>query len=216
MIFLETDASGLPHGSVAVHVSVTVPPHIPGVPLNVDKSEVPLIKQLPPNPLVNAIELGAGNASQVTVISAGAVIAGNVAGSTVIVLDTLASDLPHGSIAVHVSVTVPPHPLGVAVKVDVLDVPLIKHPPVNPFVYAIVVVAGMDPHATVMSAGAVIVGNAAGSTVIVLDTGASGLPHGSVAVHVSVTVPPHAPGVAVKVEVFDVPLIKHPPANPLV
>ena len=67
-----------------------------------------------------------------------------------------------------------------------------------------------------MSAGGVIVGKAAGSTVIVLDTGASGLPHGSVAVHVSVTVPPHAEGVPVNVEAFDVPLIKQFPANPLV
>ena len=51
-----------------------------------------------------------------------------------------------------------------------------------------------------MFAGAVIVGNAAGLTVIVLDTDASVLPHASVAVHVSVTVP----------------LIKHVPLPPLV
>ena len=49
---LETDASGLPQGSVAVHVSVTVPPHAPGLALNVDAFEVPLIKQPPLNPLV--------------------------------------------------------------------------------------------------------------------------------------------------------------------
>jgi len=134
----------------------------------------------------------------------------------VIVLDTGPRGLPHGSVAVHVSVTVPPHPLGVAVKVDVTDVPFIKHPPAKPFVYGIVLVTGIEPHATVISAGAVIVGNVAGSTVIVLDTGPRGLPHGSVAVHVSVTVPPHAPGAAVYVDASEVPLIKHPPVKPFV
>ena len=64
--------------------------------------------------------------------------------------------------------------------------------------------------------GAVIVGNAAGSTKIVLDTDANGLLQASVAVHVSVTNPPHAPGVDVKVEVAEVPVIAHPPLNPLV
>ena len=56
-----------------------------------------------------------------------------------------------------------------------------------------------------------MVGNAAGRTVIVLDTGANGLKHASVAVHVSVTVPPQAPaGVcAENVDGLDVPLIKH-------
>ena len=76
--------------------------------------------------------------------------------------------------------------------------------------------AGNAPHATVVAPGAVIVGNAAGSTVITLDTGASGLPHASVAVHVSVTVPPHAPGVAVNVDGFELPLNRQPPLNPLV
>ena len=41
-----------------------------------------------------------------------------------------------------------------------------------------------------ISAGAVIVGNAAGLTVIVRDTDVIVLPQGSVAVHVSVTAPP--------------------------
>ena len=76
--------------------------------------------------------------------------------------------------------------------------------------------AGNAPQATVIFAGAVIVGKVAGLTVIILDTGAKALPHASVAVHVSVTVPPHAPGVAVKVERFEVPLTSQPPANPLV
>ena len=65
-------------------------------------------------------------------------------------------------------------------------------------------------------AGAVMVGNAAGVTVIVLETGASALPHASVAVHVSVTVPPQGSGVALNVEVLDVPLIKQFPLNPFV
>jgi hypothetical protein len=76
--------------------------------------------------------------------------------------------------------------------------------------------AGKDPHATVVAAGGVIVGKAAGLTVITLDTGARALPQASVAVHVSVTVPPHAPGVAVKVDGFELPLNKQPPLNPLV
>ena len=67
-----------------------------------------------------------------------------------------------------------------------------------------------------MLAGAVIVGNVAGSTVIVLDTDTRALPHGSVAVHVSVTEPPHPPGVPLCVEEADDPLIKQPPAKPLV
>ena len=70
--------------------------------------------------------------------------------------------------------------------------------------------AGIASHATVIFASAVITGNAAGLTVIVLDTDAIVLPHASVAVHVSVTVPPHGPGSAVCVDVT-VPLIKHDP-----
>ena len=50
---------------------------------------------------------------------------------------------------------------------------------------------------------------------IVRDTDAIVLPHASVAVQVCVTVPPHAPGVAVNVDRFDSPLIRHPPVNPL-
>ena len=75
---------------------------------------------------------------------------------------------------------------------------------------------GIAPHATVMSAGAVIVGNAAGLTVIVLDTEVIVLPQGSVAVHISVTVPPQAEGVAEKVDGLEVPVIKQPPLNPFV
>ena len=67
-----------------------------------------------------------------------------------------------------------------------------------------------------MPPGVVIVGSAAGVTVIVLDTDTRGLPHISVAVHVSVIVPPQGPGAALNVDVLDVPLIKHDPLNPLV
>ena len=51
---------------------------------------------------------------------------------------------------------------------------------------------------------------------IVLVTGASALPHASVAVHVSVIDPPQGPGAAENVEVFEVPMIKHDPLNPFV
>lgn len=94
--------------------------------------------------------------------------------------------------------------------------PLIKHPPAAPFVYVIVLGEGIAPQATVMLPGAVIVGNAAGSTVIVLDTEASGRPQRSVAVHISVRTPPHAGAEPLMVEAFEVPLNKHPPANPFV
>ena len=69
--------------------------------------------------------------------------------------------------------------------------------------------AGNAPQATVIAPGAVIVGNGAGSTVIVLDTAAIALPQASVAVHVSVTVPPQGPGAALKVDGLEVPVIKH-------
>jgi len=58
-------------------------------------------------------------------------------------------------------------------------------------------VAGIAPQATVIFAGGdVNVGAGAGVTVIVLDA-VIVLPHTSVAVHVSVTVPPHGPGATV-------------------
>ena len=71
-------------------------------------------------------------APQATVISAGAVMVGSAAGLTVMVLDTEAIVLPQGSVAVQVSVTVPPHPEGVAENVDALDVPVIRHDPLSP------------------------------------------------------------------------------------
>ena len=72
-----------------------------------------------------------------------------------------------------------------------------------------------SPHAAVMPAGAVIVGNRAGDTVIILETGASALPHASVAVHVSVIAPPQADGVVEKVEGSEVPVIWQLPVSPL-
>src|SRR5215208_6059282 len=134
---------------------------------------------------------------------------GSAAGVTVIVLVTGTSVLPHASVAVHVSVIVPPHAVGAAENVDVADVPVIRHDPVSPLVYVSVDDAGVAPQAIVIPAGAVIVGSAAGETVIVLVTGTSALPHASVAVHVSVIVPPHAVGAAENVDVADVPVIRH-------
>ena len=66
------------------------------------------------------------------------------------------------------------------------------------------------------AAGAVIVGSAAAFTVMILVTGASTRPHVSVAVHVSVTVPPQGPGVAVNVDGLDTPVIKQLPVPLLV
>ena len=103
-----------------------------------------------------------------TVISETAANTGNAAGLTVMILDTDAIVLPHSSVAVHVSVTGPPHAPGVGLKVDGLDVPLISHPPLSPLLKLMVLGEGTPPHATVIGPGAVIVGNAAASTVIVL------------------------------------------------
>src|SRR5665811_1507141 len=215
VIVLDTDASGLPQTSVAVHVSVTVPPHASGVAVNVEVADVPLISQPPLNPLLNDMVLVAGTPPQATAMSAGAVIVGSNAGATVIILDTDAITLLHSSVAVHVSVTGPPHAPGIVENVEVADVPLIKQLPLNPLLNDMVLVAGTPPQATAMSAGAVIVGSNAGATVIILDTDAITLLHSSVAVHVSVTGPPHAPGIVENVEVADVPLIKQSPLNPL-
>ncbi len=215
VIVLETEASALPQESVAVQVSVTVPPQAGGVAEKVDAFEVPLIKQPPVNPLLNEMVLGAGIAPQATVILEGAVIVGNAAGDTVIVLETEASALPQESVAVQVSVTIPPQAGGVAEKVDALEVPVIKQPPESPLLNEMVLGDGIAPQATVIFEGAVIVGNAAGDTVIVLETEVIVLPQESVAVQVSVTVPPHSDGVPEKVERAEFPLIKQPPVNPL-
>ena len=68
---------------------------------------------------------------------------------------------------------------------------MIRHDPLNPLVNVIVDAAGRAPHATVMPAGAVIVGSDAGVTVMAL-LPVIVLPHASVNVHVSVSVPPQA------------------------
>ena len=74
------------------------------------------------------------------------------------------------------------------------------------------------PQATVVLAGGALnIGNNAGETVIVLDTGASALPQRSVAFHVSTIVPPHAPGgTCVAIVEVAVPLIRQPVPPPLV
>ena len=75
--------------------------------------------------------------------------------------------------------------------------------------------AGIEaPHAMVILDSAVIVGKAAGLTVMILETGGIVLPKRSVAAQVSVTVPPQFPGVDERVEVAE-PLIRHPPGKPL-
>ena len=77
---------------------------------------------------------------------------------------------------------------------------MIKQLPLNPLLNKIVLDIGRAPQATVIAAGAVITGKAAGLTVITLETDAISLLQLSVAVQVSVTFPPQAEGVAVNVE----------------
>ena len=72
------------------------------------------------------------------------------------------------------------------------------------------------PHGTLVAANGVITGRVAGSTVMVLETEASGRLQLSVAVQVSVMDPPRGPGVAGEVEGLEVPVIKHPPGKLLV
>lgn len=169
VIILDTEASTLPQESVAVHVSVTEPLHTPATLVEkVDVFEVPLIKQLPLNPLVKVTVQEAGIPPQFTVIDAKADIVGNVAGLNVIILETGTRDLPQVSVAVHVSVTVPPQAEGVAVNVDGFEIPLIKHPPVNPLLNESVLGVSNVPHAAVMDDGGVIVGKAGGLIVIIL------------------------------------------------
>ena len=129
---------------------------------------MPITEQFPLNPFENESVLDAGIPPQATVILPGAVIVAAAAGFTVIILVTGANALPQLSVPVQVWVTVPPHAFGMLEKVDGLEVPLIKQLPLNPFVKASVLAAGSPPHSTVIFAGAVITGSAAGLTVIVL------------------------------------------------
>ena len=143
-------------------------------------------------------------------MSAIAVIVGKVAGRTVIVLETELKPLPQRSVAVQVSVREPPQTPGVVVKVDKSELPEILQLPETPLLKLKVLAAGMLPQSTVISDGAVIVGNAAALTVIVLDTEVIVLPKGSVADQVSVTLPPHASGIDENDELAD-PLIRQLP-----
>src|SRR4029453_3601299 len=143
----------------------------------------------------------------------GEVNVGAGAGLTVMTLEAV-NDLPHASVAVHVSVTVPPQGPGAAVCVDVTD-PLSRQVPPAPVVELGARTAGIGPHARVISVGGEVnVGAGAGLTVIVLDA-VMLLLHASVNVHVSVTVPPQGPAAAVCGDVTD-PLIKQVPLAPLV
>jgi hypothetical protein len=132
------------------------------------------------------------------------------------VLVTGASTRPQASVAVQVSVIVPPQSPGVAEKVDVLEVPVIKQEPVSPLVYVSVEDVGVTPQAIVIGPGALIIGNVAGVTVMILVTGASTRPQASVAVQVSVIVPPQGPGAAENVDVLELPVIRQEPVSPLV
>ena len=113
-------------------------------------------------------------------MAAGQTIVGATSSMTVIVLETDARVLPHKSVALKVSVTVPTQAVGAGEKVERLDVPEIRQPPVKPLLKGKVLAAGNAPKLTVIVAGAVIVGKAAGLTVIILETGAITLLHGSV------------------------------------
>jgi hypothetical protein len=151
-----------------------------------------------------------------TVVFASGVRVGSVAGLTVIVRDTEASALPQTSVAVQVSVIVPPHGPGVAENVERFEIPLNRQPSVSPLVKVTVLATIAVPHGTVTLANGVNTGSAAGWTVMFLETEASALPQTSVAVQVSVMVPPHGPGVAEKVERFEIPLNRQPSVRPLV
>jgi hypothetical protein len=72
------------------------------------------------------------------------------------------------------------------------------------------------PHGTEVLVSGVMAGKAAGSMVMVLETGAKSLPQLSVAVQVSMIVPPHGPVVPVNVDGFDVPMIWQLPERLLV
>jgi hypothetical protein len=158
--------------------------------------------------------LAAGSAPQSTVISLGGVIVGNAAGLTWMVLETEASGLPHSSFAVHVSVTSPPQAFGMVDKVEGLEVPLISQLPVKPLSKGKVLATGSPPQATVISLGGVIVGNADGRTVMVLEV-VTKLPQLSKTDQVSVTGPPQAFGIELKTDNTS-PLMLLPSPKPLV
>jgi hypothetical protein len=212
---LKTEAIIRSQESVAVQVSVTSPPQASGVALKVEELEFPLIKHSPLKPLLKAILLEVGIAPQFTVMLSSAVIVGKAAGFTVMVLETEAIIRSQESVAVQVSVTSPPQVSGVALKVEALESPVIKQSPLKPLLNIIVLEVGIAPQFTVMLSSAVIVGKAAGFTVMVLKTEAIIRSQESVAVQVSVTSPPQASGVVLKVEALESPVIKQSPLKPL-
>jgi hypothetical protein len=216
VMVLETGVKTRPQASVAVQVSVTVPAH-PGIVEKVESADVPALAQAPVNPFVKGILVAAGNAPQIPVIFAGAIIVAN--GSvTVIVLET-EKVLPH-AVAVQVSIAVSPAtPLPQTVvreKVEGAELPVIAQVPVKPFVKLNVVGASIVPQLTVIFAGAVIVGTAAALTVILLLTTIFAPPQGFAILQVSVITPPsQAVEVPEKIESGDVPAIAQAPFNPL-
>ena len=112
---------------------------------------------------------------------------------------------------VHVSVTLPPQAPGRVPRVEFTD-PLTRHAPLPPLVKVKLCVVA-PPQATVMVGAAANSGAGAGDTTIVLVL-VMVCPH-TVAVHVSVTLPPHTPGSVPNVDVAD-PLNRQPPSRPLV
>ena len=145
-----------------VHVSVTLPPHTPGSVPRVDVAD-PEIRHAPLPPLVNVSE-DVVAPPQATVIVPAAANSGAGAGCTTMVL-VLVMVCPH-TVAVHVSVTLPPHTPGSVPNVDVAD-PLIKHAPLPPLVKVSEDVVA-PPQATVIVPAAANSACAAGDTTIVL------------------------------------------------
>ena len=135
------------------------------------------------------------------------------AGETVIVLDAV-EVRPHASVNDHDSVYEPPHAVCVP-EIITVEVPLISHEPVSPFVYEREVpLGGADEQLIVKSEVAANVACAAGETVITLDA-VEVRPHASVNDHDSVYEPPHSLCVPEIVPV-EVPLMAHEPVSPLV
>ena len=107
-----------------VHVSVTFPPHTPGSVPRLEFTD-PLTKQAPLPPLVK-VKLCVVAPPQATVIVPAAANSACAAGCTTIVLVRVMV-WPH-TVAVHVSVTFPPHTPGSVPNVDVAD-PEIRQAP---------------------------------------------------------------------------------------
>ena len=127
-----TGARVLPQSSVAVQVSVSVPPQAVAVPVMIELLEVPEMRQAPVSPLVKGMVEGAVVVPQATLILAGAVMVGSAGGVMVMVLLPVMVRL-HASVKVHVSVSVPPQAVGDPVRTAV-TVPVIAQEPVSPLV----------------------------------------------------------------------------------